>query len=106
MLSQGLNHIVEFQAQLLGFDNEFLQLALQQGGTVSGTGFSDHRDHSSDADSHFKHSLCYQLADDFVRGVWIDLKLLTQRANGWEGVSRSYCAGDNRPFGGINNLLI
>ena len=68
-------------------------------------GIGQRRDHRADARARLQQALAHQVGDDLVRRVGIDAKFSGERAHRRKGLARTHLPGDDRPLGGVDDLV-
>src|SRR2546430_1259263 len=108
--ANGVDEIRDVETETLGFHDEAINLIgelIGAGGAASGAGGWLPRGHGgADARTHFEQPTLDERRHHLLRGVRVDLQLLTERADGREAVAGSELPGDDRFGDGEDHLVV
>ena len=105
MLGDAGEDAVAGDAEALGFNDEFLDLAAEELGALFAGGVGEGGDDIADAGAGFEEAVADELGDDLVGGVGVDLEFAAKGADRGEGVAREELARDHRLLRGVDDLL-
>jgi hypothetical protein len=102
---EGVDEVVVFYAEALGFDDELFYLLAEELGALFAAGVGEGRNYSADAGMGFEQTFGDEMGDDLMGGVWVDLEVFAEGADGGEWISGAELAGDHGLLGGVDDLL-
>src|SRR5262245_958871 len=100
-----LRHFAEPRADAHRFDDQLLDLVLEQALAIAGARLRRLRHHGSHARLRHQPALLDQVLNDLVRGVWMDLEVEREGAYGGEGFPGLQLAGQDGFDGGEADLV-
>jgi hypothetical protein len=100
-----IENIFQTDSDSKRLDDELLDFLLEELPPVAGSSRRRRGDDRADAGPYFEPAFLYQVLNDFVRCVRVNLQLGRQRSNGWERMARLKLAADERLCDGKNNLI-
>ncbi len=105
MLGDAGEDVVAGDAETLGFDDELLDLATEELGTLLAGGVGERGDDVAYAGTGLEKAVADQLRYDLVGGVGVDLELAAEGADGGKWVAGEELSGDHRLLRGVDDLL-
>jgi len=105
MRREGVEHLIEFNAHVLGFDDDLFDLVAEELSALFAAGIGQDGDDGADAGASFKQAFVDEVSDDLVGGVGIDFEFLAERAHGRKGIAGAELAADHGFFGCVDDLL-
>lgn len=106
MFGDGVLHILKIDTEALGFDDELLELVLEEIGFFGPGGGGPSRDNGSRTRTNLEETGVDEAGDNFVGGVGIDFEFAAESSDGWKLVSGAKLAANDGFGGGVDNLLV
>src|SRR5262249_40695562 len=97
---------ISLESKTTRFDDELLDLGGQQGATLSCGRAPPIRDQRANSRLDLEQPVAYELGDDFLRRVGIDLECLAQLTHRRERGAWQKLAGHDRLRGGVDDLSV
>lgn len=105
MFLNGVDDILNFESDALGFDGELLHFALQQVLALACTRLGDRRYDGAYAGPHFEPPALNQVLDNFVRRIGMNPELGGEESHGRKRLAGPQFAADRGFLGGENKLV-
>ena len=106
MTTNGCQDVLERETRAPGLDDETLRFLVEEGAPRPIASLARLADDGADARTHGQGAFGYELGDDPVGSIRVDLERLTQRTYGGKRITRAELTGHDGPPDRVHHLLV